>query len=323
MSYEVGLVGSGPRVEMLGRLLLRAERRAVVWPGLQPGPALEEARGRLTALGLEVVDGPQEVARRARLAILAVTARELRPLARQLGDHLQGYHCVVHLTHGLEPESGLRCSEVLREETPTRKIGALVGPIDAVEMVDGKPGAAVVGSRFPEVIAAMQDAFSGPLFRVYGNSDLVGVELSGAAASLVAVAIGVADALDLGPSIRGTLTARGVAEMGRLAESAGAQARTASGMAGLGYLVALLSGQSRVAHQLGRALATGQNLEQARQSLGAGVDDLIDGARTIQEEAAMRGVSLHIIPQVAMMVTGASTAAEALQALLSLSQMME
>ena len=326
MRDEVGLVGLGARVEMLAHLLGRSGRRSVLWPGPKGAMSAEqirEARARLKGLGVKVVNGPDAVASRTRLIALALPASLMREASSTLGDHLQGYHRLVHTMHGLEPSSGKRGSEILQEETPVRQLGALVGPLFTAAHLDEKPGAALVGSSFPALISDVQGALSSGMFRLYGNGDLVGVEIAGATADLVAVAIGVADALDLGPSIRGTLCARGVAEMARLGVALGGTERTFAGMAGLGYLVAQTSGEGREAYQAGRALASGKTPAALLEQFGPQIEELIQTSEAIVAHATESRIEAHISTQVHMMLTGAGTTSDALRGLLSLSQMME
>ncbi len=311
---EIGLAGAGPRVEMLAELLTRAGQRAVVW-------SPEGDVGELE--GAQVVDGAQALAERARVILVAPAAKEMRVVAQSLGPYIQGYHHLVHTTHHLEPTTGCRGSEILRQETVTRQIGALVGPTEEGGALGQKPGAAVVGSRFPATVKVVQEALSSPLFRVYGNMDLVGVELGGAMSNLLSVSIGVADALEFGPGIRGTLCARGVAEMGRLGVAFGAKEKTFAGMSGLGYLVSLITDGERAPHQMGKALALGQSLEQLEERFGSYVADLAVSAGELVSLAEQRGVQAHILDQVWKMLTAQSTTAEALRALLGLGQMME
>ncbi len=325
MAHEVGLTGLGDRVETLAQMLARAERKALVWPGevSRRTRAYRDARDTLKGYGAEIAAEPQELAERARLIVVASGARRLRSVAARLGEHLQGHHRIVHTAHGLEPETGLRGSEVLLEETPTRQVGALVGPTWSSAHLAGKPTAAVVSSRFPAVIAEVQGAFGGPMSRVYGNPDLVGVEVAGATADLIAVAVGIGDALDLGEGLRGTIFARGLAEMGRLGVALGGQQQTASGMAGLGYLIAQTSGEGRDPYKAGRALASGKKLGDMEALFGDRVEELAMSGAAVLARAEGKRVEAHITAQVHRLLTGEGTAAEALLSLLSLSQMME
>lgn len=317
MSQEIGVAGHGPRVEKLVELLKRADRPVVVWSGGGGGSP------GLLSQGVEVLESAQALSERCRLVFVAAPASEMRVVASALGECVVGYHRLVHTTLHLEPETGLRGSEILAQETATRQIGALVGPTDSLEQLGGKPGGAVVGSRFPAVISDVQGVLSSAMFRVYGNSDLVGVEMAGAMASLLSIAVGVGDALGLGGGVRGTLCARGVAEMGRLGSAFGAQERTFAGMSGLGQLISLISEEDKPTMKIGRSLAQGVSGEALFEAHGVLARDLAVSSRLLVARALEEGVSLNIFAQVDRMLANECTVAEAMQALLSLQQMME
>ncbi|HLM71432.1 MAG TPA: NAD(P)-binding domain-containing protein, partial [Polyangiaceae bacterium] len=103
--------------------------------------------------GLNVTSSYAEVAK-ARLLVIAVPSAVARTVLRSLGDHLDGSHLVIHGVRGLGIEHLETVSDIVREETPARRLGALGGPVQADELTAGRPSAMVCGSRFPEVIAA-------------------------------------------------------------------------------------------------------------------------------------------------------------------------
>ena len=159
MTQEVGIVGVGTRAEMLSRLLSVSGRAAVAWPGPKGGMThrqIKAAKARMRDLGVKMVTRPDLLAKRSRLILLALPAITMRDACVGLGDHLAGYHRLVHTMHGLEPETGRRGSEIIQQETPVRQVGAMVGPVFGAQHDDGQPNAAVIGSRFPALIAQMQ-----------------------------------------------------------------------------------------------------------------------------------------------------------------------
>lgn len=320
------IAGTGSRVEMLVHLITRHDRRAVVWPAFEDavnGKARQRISKRLTQAGAEVVDGPESLAAAARTVFVVAPSWRLRAVASSLGEHLGGHHSVVHTSRGLEADSHLTGSEVIRQETASRLIGALVGPIHAADHLLGKPGAAVVGSRFPSVISAVQAALADPMFRVYGNRDLVGVEVGGAAAGLLAVALGLADGLDLGSSVRGTLFARGVAELERIGSAFGAQAGTLTGMAGLGYLAAVSAPPVGIPVKVGRALAAGKPLEEILERFPQDGRELVTACETVREKTRDKAVDAHITAAIAGVLVDGQPPSDAVRHLLSLGQMME
>jgi glycerol-3-phosphate dehydrogenase (NAD(P)+) len=326
MSDVVGIVGAGARTEMLLHLIGSNKGSAVVWPAFEDAldaRARRRVKKRLVESGADLVESGEALAAAARLVFLSAPSWRLREVARRLGPHLSGFQTLVHTARGIESETHATGTEVIRAETPVRLTGALVGPIHAPDQLDGKPGAAVVGSRFPGVIQRVQSALAGPMFRVYGNADLIGVEIGGAAAGLLAVAVGLADGLDLGSGVRGALFARGVAELTRLGVAFGGAPRTLTGMAGLGYLAATTSPPVGVEMSIGRAIAAGKAFEEVAARFPQESRELVAACEAVTEAAARRGVEAHITAAVAKVLVQGEPAAAAVVELLSLGQMME
>ena len=170
---------------------------------------------------------------------------------------------IVSATKGLEPHSMLRMSEVISSVTGRHlRIGALSGPTFAGEVAAGNPTAVVVASSDPDLVAEVQAGFSGPTFRVYGSSDLTGVEIGGALKNVVAIGAGISDGLKLGHNAIAALITRGLAEITRLAVTLGAKSETLSGLAGLGDLVLTCTGDLSRNRQVGLQLAAGRKLGQ-------------------------------------------------------------
>lgn len=158
---------------------------------------------------------------------------------------------IVLATRGLESGTGLRPSEIVLQESAVLRIGALGGPALRTD----SPCAAVVASPFREVTTVATAALRSPLCRVYTSTDLVGVELAAALVDVFAVALGAARGLGLGGAAEALIVARAAVEGGRLAERIGGDARTFSGLAGVGDLVACAASPDHVGHRRGLALA--------------------------------------------------------------------
>ncbi len=259
MSLKVGIVGGGPWGVSLARAVARAGNEATLF-------SRRETKGgkliRLTTRYEEVAE--------CRLIVLAIPSNVAREVARGLGDHLDGGHFLVHGIRGLapaEPGDGpgdLRTiSDILRDETPTRRLGALGGPIQADELHHGTASALVVGSHYPEVIAAVTKAFSGAWLRVYSTHDLRGLELASAMVGCVSVGVGFAQAGGAGPGLLAALISRAVHDAGRIAVVAGAEEPTIYGLGGYGDLLSSIALEKRPEVVIGRALAEGKTLDEA------------------------------------------------------------
>lgn len=212
--------------------------------------------------GLNVTRSYADVAK-ARMLVIAVPSAVARTVLRALGDHVDGSHIVIHGVRGLGNERLETISDIVREETPARRLGALGGPVQADELTAGRPSAMVCGSRFPEVIAAATRAFQSSSLRVYPTPDLRGLEWASALIGCLAIGVGYAEQAGAGPGLVAALISRGVDEAARLAAAAGAEERTMLGLGGYGDLLASIALEDRPEVLIGKALARGASLEAA------------------------------------------------------------
>jgi glycerol-3-phosphate dehydrogenase (NAD(P)+) len=253
MQPSVGVVGGGPWGVALARAACRAGGEVVLHSRREP----QQDGGRL-----KVTVDYAEVAR-ARLIVIAVPSSVARSVLRTLGDYLDGAHLVVHGVRGLGPEDLETVSDLVREETPARRLGALGGPVQANELNDGRPSAMVVGSRFPEVHAAVTTAFQSSHLRVYTTPDLKGLEWGSALVGCLAIGVGFAEQAGAGPGLLAALISRGVDEAARIMVAAGCEERTMLGLGGYGDLLASIALEDRPEVVLGKALARGTPLDEA------------------------------------------------------------
>lgn len=204
-----------------------------------------------------------ELAGEARLIVLTVPSAAAHEVARRLGDVIDGRHLVVHGVRGLVGDQMDTVSDIVRQETPARRVGALGGPALAEDLLAGRPGVMVCGSHYPEVNAALEAAFVSPTLRMYSTSDLRGLEWASALVGCLAIGIGYATALGAGPGLVAATISRAVSEAARMAAAAGGEERTLLGLAGYGDLLASIGQEERPEILLGKALAHGRTLAEA------------------------------------------------------------
>jgi glycerol-3-phosphate dehydrogenase (NAD(P)+) len=262
------------------------------------------------AAGVERVATDAELAARARLILLAVPSDFVRDVARALGAHLDGRHFVVHGVRGLSP-GGRHAAEperartelqtiadVVRHETPVRRLGALGGPALAEDLAAGRPSVMVAGSRYPEVLRELRAAFGSPLLRLYGTSDLLGLEWASALVGCLAIGVGFARGVGLGPGLIAAVITRAVDEAARLAAVAGGDERTLLGLAGTGDLLACIAQPQRPEVLVGEALAHGRSLDVAVAAAGQRVE-AVDLIGRVAAWAGARGVHAPIFDALA------------------------
>jgi glycerol-3-phosphate dehydrogenase (NAD(P)+) len=215
--------------------------------------------------------------------------------------NLAGSCPVLSLTKGLDPQTGNRLSELVRG----RPVAVLSGPNIAEEIARGLPAAAVVASSDRALSVQIQLAITSPRFRVYANDDVVGVELCAAAKNVIALAAGAADGLGLGDNAKAALVSRGLAEMGRLAEAAGARAETFAGLAGMGDLIVTCWSRAGRNRRCGELVARGATIDEAMTEIGMVVEGLAT-APVLRRLAHELGVEMPVTEGVCAVIEGGS-----------------
>jgi glycerol-3-phosphate dehydrogenase (NAD(P)+) len=231
----------------------------------------------------------------ANLVVLAVPSASFGDVV----GALPGRAPVLSLTKGLDPETGDRLSTLVRD----RPVAVLSGPNIAEEVARGLPAAAVIACESLPLAVQLQLAINSTAFRVYVNDDLVGVELCAAAKNVIALAAGGADGLGLGDNAKAALVARGLAEMGRLAEVAGARPETFAGLAGMGDLIVTCWSPSGRNRRCGELVAQGMTPDEAARSIGMVVEGLTT-APTLRDLAHRLDVEMPITEGVCAVLDG-------------------
>jgi glycerol-3-phosphate dehydrogenase (NAD(P)+) len=177
---------------------------------------------------------------------------------------------ILSLTKGLDPATGNRLSTLVTD----RPVAVLSGPNIADEISRGLPAAAVIAADDEALAVQIQLAITSTTFRVYVNTDVAGVELCAAAKNVIALAAGGADGLGLGDNAKAALVARGLAEMGRLAEASGAKPETFAGLAGMGDLIVTCWSKSGRNRRAGELIVQGATPAEAAAQIGMVVEGL-------------------------------------------------
>jgi glycerol-3-phosphate dehydrogenase (NAD(P)+) len=283
------------------REIQRTGRNEVFLPGIQLSPQLQ-CEPDLPA-----------AAAASECAVVAVPSKFLREVTARL-PRFRGI--AVSVTKGIEDETGLTMSGILRATMPESTAAALSGPSFALEVARGIPGAIVAAHPDPRIAKTIQLLFHRPTFRVYTSRDVLGVELGGALKNVVAIAAGVGDGLGYGDNTKAALITRAMAEIRRLGVACGASAETFSGLSGLGDLTVTcfsrLSRNRRFGEQVGR----GEKVE----DILAGAVAVAEGyptARSAHHLAGRLGIQTPIVREVFAMLYEGKNVREAVQSLMS------
>ncbi|MBW7473462.1 NAD(P)H-dependent glycerol-3-phosphate dehydrogenase [Paenibacillus oenotherae] len=234
----------------------------------------------------------------AELVLFAAPSSAMRAVARQAAPYIDEATLCIHATKGFESESLKRMTTVLAEELacdPNRLV-VLSGPSHAEEVVRRQPTTVVVASASQEAAERAQDAFITPHFRVYTNTDVVGVEVAGAIKNIIALGAGLSDGLGFGDNAKAALLTRGLAEISRLGMAMGANPLTFSGLAGVGDLVVTCTSRHSRNWRAGSMLAEGLALDVVLDRMGM----VVEGVRTTKAAHALSaqfGVVMPITEQ--------------------------
>ncbi len=287
------LAGNGHQVELwayeadLVERLWRSRENDLFLPGIKLEPTLEFSND------LDAVAADRD------LVLLVSPSQVMRQVVARVADRISPRSLVVSAAKGIENDSLLTMSQVLRQVLPAglhRQLAVLSGPSFAREVAAGMPTAVVAAAETAAVACQVQQAFANRQFRVYTNDDLLGVELCGALKNVMALAAGVSDGLGFGANTRAALITRGLAEMTRLGLALGAKAATFSGLAGMGDLVLTCTGDLSRNRTVGMALGAGKTLTE----ILTGMKMVAEGVKTTlsaHQLAAGKGVDVPIINQ--------------------------
>ena len=234
------------------------------------------------------------------LILLAVPTPFMRGVLEKLKGILKPSMYIVNAAKGIENGTLLTGIEMMEEILPPdfhRRLCVISGPSFAREVAEKIPTAVVVASRLEETAKAMQFVFSTYYFRVFINTDVIGVEYGGALKNVLAIATGISDGLGLGTNTRAALITRGLIEIARLAVRKGANPLTLIGLSGLGDLILTCTGPLSRNRTVGYKIGRGSKLNAVLQSMKM-VAEGVETTRSVHNLAEKLGVDVPIMDEV-------------------------
>lgn len=255
-----------------------------------PGAALPEA--------IVATSDMKQAIENSELVLFVAPSSALRSVAKEAAKHITESMICVHATKGFEADTLKTMSTVLAEELqrPSSQIVVLSGPSHAEEVIRKLPTTVVVAAADIHAAEKAQDAFINSTFRVYTNTDTIGVEVSGALKNIIALGAGLSDGLKFGDNAKAALITRGLAEISRLGAAMGASPLTFAGLAGVGDLVVTCTSQHSRNWRAGYMLAQGKPLEEVLETMGMVVEG-VKTTRAAYELAKRYEVELPITDQ--------------------------
>ncbi|MDK8637582.1 NAD(P)H-dependent glycerol-3-phosphate dehydrogenase [Corynebacterium imitans] len=256
-------------------------------PDYLPGITLPKAV-RATSDATEALD--------ADIVVFAVPSQTMRENLTKWAPHLRTDSTLLSISKGIETDTHLRMTQIIAEVTGAEedRIAVLSGPNLAKEVALEQPAATVIACSDLNRAKLVQAACATSYLRPYTNEDVVGCEIGGATKNVIALACGMASGQGLGENTLASLITRGLAEITRLGTELGADARTFSGLAGLGDLVATCSSPLSRNRTFGSALGQGATIEEAKAATKGQVAEGVVSSRSIFQLAQERGVDMPL-----------------------------
>ena len=217
----------------------------------------------------------ESVIKDSKIVVLAVPSQAVRSVSKQIKPFIKKEQIIVDVAKGLEKGTGLRLSEVVKEELPDNEYVTLSGPSHAEEVSRYMPTTIVAASPNLKVAETVQAAFMNPVLRVYTNPDIIGVELGGALKNIIAFGAGMCDGLGYGDNTKAALMTRGITEIGRLGVAMGADVTTFTGLSGIGDLIVTCTSMHSRNRRAGILMGQGKSLEETLDEVQMVVEGIV------------------------------------------------
>jgi glycerol-3-phosphate dehydrogenase (NAD(P)+) len=294
MFRNISIIGDGGMGTVLGILLCEKNIPVRIWgyDRRQLARIEKERENRKFLPGYklpaELVFEPDDarIMSGADLIISAVPCQFVRAIWTRLREQTGGDVPIVSVAKGVENKTLLRPTQIITEVLglkPNASLVVLSGPTIADELARKLPATACAAAYNEKLAKQVQKTFSVPWFRVYTNTDVVGVELAGAMKNIIAIAAGIIDGIRAGDNAKAALLTRGLAEITRLGIACGAKPQTFAGLTGLGDLVTTCISPTGRNRSFGERIGKGQSIEQAQ---GA-TESVVEGVATCKSVVAL------------------------------------
>ncbi len=321
----IAVLGAGSWGTALAVLLAKKYKLVRLW-GNNPSHIadMQQARRNLRYLphcqlpeSLELHEQLDTALEDATTTVIAVPCHAFRSICEMIVPYVKKASILISATKGLEPNTGHFLSTIVHDVFGNRVIPAVLsGPSFAKEVAAQKPTSVTLACENESIALEICELFSNSYFRVYHNSDLIGVQLGGAVKNVIAIGAGVAMGLNYGVNASAALITRGLAEMLRLGRAVGGNEQTLIGLAGLGDLVLTCSDMQSRNFRFGSLIGRGQRIEKAL----ATIDQVVEGVATtaeIHRLSTAQNIDMPICQQVYEILFHGKSAAQASETLMT------
>ncbi|MDD3393193.1 MAG: NAD(P)H-dependent glycerol-3-phosphate dehydrogenase [Clostridia bacterium] len=283
---KVTVIGSGSWGTALAVMLQKHGHDVVIWSRRQdaademqrerenkrylPGITLPE--------GLKFTTSREKAVEDAEIIILSVPSKAVRQTVLEFAPLFTKEQVLVNVAKGLEEGSLKRLSQVIQECAPQCQVCVLSGPSHAEEVARDIPTTCLIASENEETAKMVQSEFMNTRFRLYTNTDVIGVEMGAALKNVMALAAGMSDGLGFGDNTKAAIMTRGIAEMKRLGVEMGGKTETFAGLSGIGDLIVTCTSMHSRNRRAGILLGQGKSLEDTLKEIKM----VVEGVNTVQ-----------------------------------------
>ncbi len=300
MTMKITVLGSGGWGTALSLLLLDNGNDVTLWSFLEKeAEVLRTTRENPMLKGVVLPEAlkittSMDVLADSELVVMATPSFAVRETARKAAPLLRQDAVVVSVAKGIEKDTALCLTQIIEEELKGKgRVVALSGPSHAEEVGRRVPTGCVAASTDMAAAELVQDVFMSPRFRVYTNSDVLGVELGAALKNVLALCCGVSDGMGLGDNTKALLMTRGMTEMARLGVALGGRKETFAGLSGMGDLIVTCTSMHSRNRRCGILVGQGKSVEEAMKEVGATVEGYY-AALSAHQLAEKAGVEMPI-----------------------------
>ena len=301
---NIAVLGAGSWGTTLAVLLAKKGHKVRLWahrPEFAGTLSLERENRRYLKgvpfpASLQIAPHLQDLLSWSEMVVTAVPSQALRETILGFRDLDLSGKVLVNVAKGIEIGTGKRMSEVLLEVLPgllSSQVAALYGPSHAEEVSKEQPTTVVASSSSLATAEQVQEVFHTSMFRVYVNTDIIGVEIAGSVKNIIAIAAGISDGIGFGDNAKAAIIPRGMAEISRLCIKLGGEALTISGLAGIGDLVVTCLSRHSRNRYVGEEIGRGRSLDEVISQMNM-IAEGVHSSRSVYELSCSVGVDMPI-----------------------------
>lgn len=298
---KVAFIGGGSFGTALAVLLAKKGEECTIWCHSQS--SVDEInnkrenerylKGIKIPESIRAYDDLKEAVEGAEVVVLSVPSKAIREVSKKVAPLLKGHEIVVTVAKGIEKHTLKRMSEIIEDEIKNHPIVVLSGPSHAEEVARDIPTTVTAASKDMDAAREIQKLFSNNSFRVYTNSDLIGVEIGGAFKNIIALAAGISDGIGYGDNTKAALMTRGMSEIIRVGTKLSGRPDTFYGLTGMGDLIVTCTSMHSRNRRAGILIGSGKTAEEAVKEIGMVVEG-IEAVKAFYELKCQTDVDMPI-----------------------------